>query len=141
VNACVSCGAIIDGGAVCPACAAPLQRSADLWGRLCFNRSLELIAKGDLGGAEEQLCAACALLPSQVEPRRLLGKLRAQRGAHEDAFVDLSWAKQLAPGDAKTVAALDAVEKALVRKRRLASLAVGAMFLVTAAAVLASRFL
>jgi hypothetical protein len=137
----VSCGVAIEGGTVCPACAAPLQRSAELWGRLCFNRALELIAKNDFAGAEEQLCAASALLPSQVEPRRLLGKLRAQRGAHEDAFIDLSWAKQLAPGDMKTVAAFEAVEKALVRKRRMALLAVGAVFLFTATAVLASRLL
>jgi hypothetical protein len=141
VSTCVACGTVIPGGTVCVSCAPGLERSADVWGRLFFNRALELIAKGEPRLAEEQLCAACALMPSQVEPRRLLGKLRAQHGEHEEAFIDLSWAKQLGPTDTKTVAALAAVEKALLRKRRVASLTLGAVFLVTAAAVIASRWL
>jgi hypothetical protein len=127
--------------AACPRCAAAVARSSEALGRLHFNHALELMTKGNTRSAEEQLCAACALLPTQVEPRRVLGKLRARLGNTEGAYLDLAWAKQLAPGDLKTAAAFEAVERTLVRRRRFASLALAAMFLFTAAAVVLSRFL
>jgi hypothetical protein len=52
-------------GPACEACGADMRLPLllDRLGRMCFNRALEMISEGELAGAENQLCAASALMP------------------------------------------------------------------------------
>jgi tetratricopeptide (TPR) repeat protein len=122
MSVCSNCGEVLSEGR-CLRCSA-----LDALGRLCFNHALTLLKRGKRAAAEEHLCAACALMPTRVEARRSLGKLRAQLGRYEAARVDLSLALQLAPGDARTAAALTATQvRLLLRRGWVAAFAVLAM--------------
>ncbi|MBI5545253.1 MAG: hypothetical protein HY901_15290 [Deltaproteobacteria bacterium] len=122
---CPSCRKASVEGPVCQACNADLRLPLllDRLGRMCFNRALELLKEGDLTGAENQLCAACALMPLRPEAHRALGKLRAQSGRLGAAVVDLNLAHRLAPEDADAIAALAEVQR-LARRERWMLLAV-----------------
>jgi hypothetical protein len=104
-----------------------VARALDAVGRICFNRGLELVAKADIHSAENYLCAACALLPSRVEPRRALGKVRAKLGRFEAAALDLELARRISPGDRATESALAAAER-LIKRERMMLIAVAGGF-------------
>ena len=127
---CPACKKASAEGPVCQHCGAELRLPAllDRLGRLCFNRALELIKEGDLPAAENQLSAACALMPLRPEGYRTLGKLKAQLGRLPDAAYDLSLACRLAPEDPDALAALAEVKR-LAKRERL--LLLGAPFLMT----------
>lgn len=119
MSACPACAAPHTAGTSCQRCGVDLDvaRALDAVGRVCFNRALELIAEGQRERAEDQLCAACALMPARVEARRALGKLRAQLGRLDAAAVDLELARRLAPDDPGTRRAAEAVRRRLARER------------------------
>jgi hypothetical protein len=110
-----------------------LASTLEAVGRVCFNRGLELAKKGDAWGAEEHLCAACALLPTRADPRRVLGKLRAQQGRLEAAAIDLELAQRLAPEDLGTKNALSKAYALLKRRWAVRAGMVGALAALTVA--------
>jgi hypothetical protein len=138
---CPSCHEPTGEGPACQACGAELRLPLllDRLGRMCFNRALELVKEGDLASAENQLCAACALMPLRFEGYRALGKLRARAGRTGDALVDLRIACKLAPGDAGAAAALKEVER-LARREKLVLLAAPVALAVLALGSLALFF-
>jgi regulator of sirC expression with transglutaminase-like and TPR domain len=132
---CPACKKASVEGPLCQHCGAELRLPAllDRLGRLCFNRALELLKEGDLPAAENQLSAACALMPLRAEGYRALGKLRAQLGRLPDAAYDLSLACRLAPEDADAQAALAEVRR-LARRERLVLLGAPVLLAVVAIA-------
>lgn len=125
---CPACKKASAEGPACQHCGAELRLPAllDRLGRLCFNRALELLKEGDLPAAENQLSAACALMPLRPEGYRALGKLRAQLGRLPDAAYDLALACRLSPDDPDARAALAEVKR-LARRERLLLLAAPAL--------------
>jgi predicted Zn-dependent protease len=105
----------------------------DRIGRLCFNRGIEL-AQTDPAQAENQLCAACALMPLRPEAHRALGKLRAQAGRLMDAAFGLQLALKLSPEDPEARRALAEVERLARRERRLLLAAPAVLAMLTAGA-------
>ena len=141
---CPTCKKATAEGPTCAQCGAELRLPVllDRLGKLCFNRALELLKEGDLAAAENQLCAACALMPLRPEGYRALGKLRAQAGRHADASYDLALACRLAPEDGDARAALAEVARLARRERLLllgAPLLLGAIALGGAALLWAFR--
>jgi len=118
---CPSCHKPTAEGPACAACGSELRLPLllDRLGRLCFNRALELEREGDRAGAENQLCAAAALMPLRPESHRALGKLRAQAGRLPDAAAELAIAVQLDPKDEDAREALAAVQRQARRERLL----------------------
>ena len=131
---CPSCQKPAKEAVVCDACGADLRLPLLLAriGRLCFNRALEYLKKDDLTAAENQLCAASALIPLRFETHRALGRLRARTGRLLDAAQDLQTALRLAPEDEGTKRALAEVVR-LARRERL--LILGAPAILAALAV------
>ncbi len=118
---CSSCHQPTPEGPACAKCGAELRLPLllDRIGRLCFNRGLELAKEGKLAAAENQFCAAAALMPLRPEGHRALGKLRAQAGRFADAAAALHVAAQLDPDDGDSRAALAAVGRRAQRERLL----------------------
>lgn len=133
---CPGCKKATSEGPACAHCGADLRLPLllDRTGRVCFNRALELLKDGDAAGAENQLCAASALMPLRPEGYRALGKLRAQAGRLGDAAHDLGIACRLAPDDADARAALAEVERLIRRERLVLVGGPAALLLLTAAA-------
>ena len=135
---CPSCQKPTKEAVSCEQCGADLRLPLllDRIGRLCFNRALESLKEDDLVGAENQLCAACALIPLRFETHRALGKLRASSGRLVDAAHDLQIALKLAPEDEESKRALAEVVR-LARRERLLILAGPAILaVITVASVL-----
>ncbi|MGC4119323.1 MAG: hypothetical protein QM765_33110 [Myxococcales bacterium] len=132
---CPACKKASAEGPLCQHCGAELRLPAllDRLGRLCFNRALELLQEGDLAAAENQLAAACALMPLRAEGYRALGKLRAQLGRLPEAAYDLTLACRLAPEDHDASAALAEVKR-LARREKLLLLGAPALMVVVAIA-------
>ena len=131
---CPSCRKPTSEGPACASCGADMRLPLllDRIGRLCFNRALEVVEE-DPASAENQLCAACALMPLRPEPHRALGKLRARGGRLADAAFELQLALKLAPDDEGARRALLEVERLARRERRLLFAAPLALAVLTAA--------
>lgn len=118
---CPKCKAAAVDGDRCRDCGADLRlpHALEAIGRLLFNQALERVARGDLWGAEDRLCAACALMPARVEARRSLGKVRARLGNYSAALAHLELAHQMDPSDKGTQQALAAVRSRLRQESRM----------------------
>jgi hypothetical protein len=134
---CPSCQKATREALVCEACGADLRLPLllDRIGRLSFNRALELLQRDERAEAENQLCAACALMPLRVEPHRALGKVRARGGRLTEAAAELRLALRIAPHDEDALRALREVERLARRERRLILAAPDILLILAAASV------